>query len=94
MEMAARSSIASFFVVMSAPSTIRVKSIADAIDEEMESSGLRTFHKEGMNEAMWVLMDYGDVVVHIFHQETRKFYDLERLWGDAPKRAYIDKEAQ
>jgi ribosome-associated protein len=88
MEMKQRSSICSFFVIMSAPSTVRVKAIADGIDEAMEENGERTRHKEGLHDGVWVLLDYGDVVAHIFYGDTRKFYDLEHLWGDAPKRAF------
>ena len=78
-----------FFVVMSAPSSVRVKAIVDAIEESLEKEGFRARHKEGHQEALWVLLDYGDVVAHVFYHETRKFYNLERLWGDAPKRHYL-----
>jgi ribosome-associated protein len=90
MEMAARSSISSFFVVATGSSSVRVKSIVDAVEEELEARGLRALHKEGYADGLWVLMDYGDVVVHVFHAETRRFYDLENLWGDAPKRTYLE----
>jgi ribosome-associated protein len=85
MEMKEKSSIGDFFVLLSAPSTVRVKAIVDHIEDTLEKKGFRALHKEGLAEAQWVLMDYGDIVVHVFHQETRKFYSLESLWGDAPR---------
>ena len=88
MEMGEKSSIGSYFVVMSAPSTVRVKAIVDHIDTQMEEKGFRAVHKEGMKEAVWVLLDYGDVIVHVFYHDTRKFYSLETLWGDAPRKTY------
>ena len=89
MEMKQRSSICSYFVLMSATSSVRAKTVADGIDEAMEENGVRVLHKEGYAEAVWVLLDYGDVIAHVFSGDTRKFYDLEHLWGDAPKRAYL-----
>ncbi len=88
MEMKDKSSIGEYFVVMSAPSTVRVKAIVDHIEETLESHGFRVLHKEGLNEGVWVLMDYGDILVHVFHEDTRKFYSLETLWGDAPRRHF------
>ncbi len=88
MEMGEKASIGEVFILMSASSTVRVKSIVEHIDASMEKAGIRTLHKEGLNEAMWVLMDYGSVIVHVFHHETRKFYSLESLWGDAPRKNY------
>ena len=89
MEMAERSSLCEYFVVMSAPSSVRVKAIVDSIEEAMEERGFRARHKEGYAEALWVLLDYGSIVTHVFYHETRKFYDLERLWGDVPKRWFL-----
>lgn len=88
MEMKRRTALCDFFVVMSAPSQVRVKAIVDAVEESLKEEGFRLVHKEGAREAMWVLLDYGDVIVHVFYHETRKFYDLEHLWGDAPQRAF------
>ncbi len=88
MEMKEKSSIGDYFIVMSAPSSVRVKSIVDHIEDKMEKHGLRSFHKEGLAEALWVLMDYGEILVHVFYHETRKFYSLETLWGDAPRRHF------
>ena len=89
MDMRQRAAFCDVFIVMSAPSSARVKTIADHIEESLENEGHRASHKEGSLEALWVLLDYGDVVVHIFHHETRKFYNLENLWGDAPRRVFL-----
>ncbi len=75
--------IADFFVVCSADSDTQVKAIADAVAEGTEKMGVPAWHQEGVSQRQWVLLDYVDVVVHIFHKEVRKFYGLEKLWGDA-----------
>lgn len=79
------SNVCDYFVIASGASTTQVRAIADHICEIMRSKGERTWHKEGEREASWLLLDYGDVVAHVFLEPTRKFYDLERLWGDAPQ---------
>ena len=88
MEMKHRTALCEYFVVMSAPSTVRVKTIAEFIEETLENEGLRALHREGYQESNWVILDYGNVLVHIFHEETRLFYDLENLWGDVPRKNY------
>ncbi len=88
MEMLNRSALCDFFVVMSAPSTVRVKAIVDHIDKTMSDAGLRPRHKEGYTDGLWVLLDFGSVIAHVFHQEIRQFYGLETLWGDAPRKSY------
>jgi ribosome-associated protein len=77
-------SIADYFVICSAGSTTQVDAIADGIDRALAHEGSRPSHIEGKPSSTWVLMDYGDVVVHIFDEHTRTYYSLERLWGDAP----------
>lgn len=72
-----------FFVLCSADSDTQVKAIADSIVEGTETFGSRVWHTEGLQALLWVVLDYVDVVVHIFHKEERSFYNLERLWGDA-----------
>jgi ribosome-associated protein len=62
-----------------------VKAIAEGIIEKLSSHGIHLGHKEGYEESRWILLDYGDVIVHIFYSEIRSFYGLERLWGDAPQ---------
>ena len=76
-------SITDFFVICSADSDTHVKAIADAISSGMEKLGHAVWHNEGYSHLNWVLLDYVDVVAHIFRKEIRTFYNLERLWGDA-----------
>jgi len=77
-------SFADFFVICSADSDTQVKAIADEIDKSLRDEGIKCWHKEGYIALSWVLLDYVDVVVHIFKKETREFYNIEKLWGDAP----------
>lgn len=86
-------SITDFFVICSADSDTQVKAIADAIIVGMEKAGHRVWHNEGYAHLNWVLLDYVDVVVHIFRKEIRSFYNLERLWGDA-KFEYVQDGAE
>ena len=80
-----------YFVVCSAGSTTQVRAIADSIEEKLlEDEGIAFMHKEGYREGEWVLMDYGDCVAHIFLQDSREYYSLETLWGDAELTAYED----
>ena len=88
MEMREKSSIGEYFVVMSASSSVRVKAIVDNIENSMEEHGFRALHKEGLAEGLWVLMDYGEILVHVFYHDMRKFYSLETLWGDAPRKNF------
>lgn len=73
-----------FFVLCSGRSERQVQAIAEAIKESLAKAGLRPIAVEGLRQARWVLMDYGDFVVHVFERETRAYYGLERLWTDAP----------
>jgi len=75
---------ADFFVICSADSDTQVKAIADEIDKSLRDEGIRCWHKEGFMALSWVLLDYVDVVVHIFKKESREYYNIEKLWGDAP----------
>lgn len=78
------SSVCDYFVVCSADADVQAKAIIDHIAEELEQSGERYWHREGYTSLRWVLLDYVDVVVHVFVREVRDFYGLEDLWGDAP----------
>ena len=78
------SGVTDYFLVCSGRSTTHLKSIADAIREELKDDGVRPLHSEGSTESGWVLLDYGDVLMHVFLEDTRAYYALERLWGDAP----------
>lgn len=73
-----------FFLIVSGTSDLHVRSIADHILEELRREGIRPGHVEGLRAGRWVLLDYIDFVVHVFHPGARDFYQLERLWGDAP----------
>ena len=75
-----------YFILCSGSSERQVQAIADAIEERLRAEKVRPLHVEGYNRGQWVLLDYGDLVVHIFQEDTRRFYSLERLWGDAPDR--------
>ena len=78
------SSIADFFLVCSARSAPQADTIAEAVRGALRAEGIRPRHNEGSAQSGWLLLDYGDVVVHVFLEETRVYYALERLWGDAP----------
>jgi ribosome-associated protein len=76
-------SVADFFVICSGNSDTQIKAIADAIIEGLEKENVNIWHVEGYSHLKWVLLDFVDFVVHVFHKDTREFYSLERLWGDA-----------
>lgn len=77
------SSVADYFVICTGVTDIHTKAIREGIVEEIEKDSVRPWHVEGSSAGRWVLIDYVDVVVHIFQPEVREFYSLERLWGDA-----------
>lgn len=75
--------ITDYFILVSGNSTTQVLSIADEIEEKMMKAGYELLGKEGKESSRWVLLDFGDIIVHIFHREDREFYDLEKLWADS-----------
>lgn len=77
--------VADYFFICSGTSDVQVKAIADAVEEKLREQGAHPWHVEGLGGRRWVLLDYVDFVVHVFHQRTREYYLLERLWGDARK---------
>lgn len=77
--------IADYFIICHGNSDKQVQAIAKEIKEKAEEKGYQVKKVEGYDEARWILLDLGDVVAHIFHREERSYYNLERLWGDAPK---------
>ena len=81
-----------FFVVCSGQSTSQVKAIADHVIDSCREAGMEIYHVEGYNSLRWVLIDLVDIVVHIFQPDVRRYYQLERLWGDAPSEQ-IDEPA-
>ena len=74
--------LADYFVLCTATSSTQVKAMSDACEEAMEKRGEQAHHIEGHRDGTWLLMDFSSVVVHVFTEEARKFYDLERLWSD------------
>lgn len=83
------SSVADFFVICNADSTTQVKAIADSIEKEVFNlTKQEAFRKEGLQNAEWILLDYLDVVVHVFRTDKREFYRMEDLWGDAESESY------
>lgn len=80
-----------FFVICEGTSGVHVRAIADAIEDGLRESGEKVWHVEGREAAHWVLLDYVNVVVHVFDSETRDYYQLERLWGDAKIETYEDE---
>lgn len=75
--------VADFFLICSGASEPQVKAIADAVEDKLRAAGAKPWHIEGHTSGRWVLLDYVDFVVHVFHEKTREYYLLERLWGDA-----------
>jgi len=80
------------FLICSAASGRQVRAIADRIEERLASKKVRPHHREGYEEAKWILLDYRDLIIHIFDEETKVYYDLERLWRDAPRTRIIPPE--
>ena len=79
------SSVADYFIICSGRSNRQVKAIAEHINIELKKQDIRPLSKEGMDDGHWVLMDYGHVIIHIFYEPVRSFYDLEGLWIDAKR---------
>lgn len=88
------SGVADVFVIATGDSDMQVRAITDSIRVKLkETCHERPWHVEGTDHFQWVVLDYVDVVVHVFHPEKREFYDLERLWGDAPREEVPDEGA-
>ncbi|MEG0181134.1 MAG: ribosome silencing factor [Paraclostridium sp.] len=78
------SSLCDYFVIATAGSTRQVKAIADNIEDELTKLGIESRGKEGYETQEWILLDFGDVMVHVFNEENRAYYNLEKMWKDAP----------
>ena len=88
------SSVTDFFVIVSADSDTQLRAIADNIESKLrKDEQIHLYHKEGMNSPNWILLDFIDVVVHLFRKETREYYGLERLWADAEMKLVLEEEA-
>lgn len=79
------STLSDYFIIASGSNSNHLKAMADAVDEKLYKAGFTLKHTEGIqtHNRSWVLMDFGDIVVHLFHKKDREFYSLERIWGDA-----------
>lgn len=75
--------VATYFVIATGTSSTHIRALADAVEDRMRQTGLQPYRRSGYGSARWILLDYSDVVVHVFHEEDRAFYGLERLWQDA-----------
>lgn len=82
MEVTELTSLADYFVICTGGSNTQINALCDAVEEALEKEGEQPLHREGHRGGIWVLLDYGCVVVHVFNDEARKFYSLERLWSD------------
>lgn len=83
---------ADYFVIITGDSGLQIKAIIDHIEDELAKEGIKAFSKEGYEYQRWVLLDYIDVVVHVFNHEAREFYGIERLYEDAKMEFIMDKE--
>lgn len=77
------SGVTDYFLIVSASSEVQVKAVAEAVEDRLRERGHRAWHVEGYEGRRWVLLDYVEFVVHVFHEKTREYYMLDRLWGDA-----------
>jgi ribosome-associated protein len=94
LEVAEVLALCGWFVIASASNERQVKAICDEVEAQIHlSGGPKPKRVEGLDNRQWVLMDYGDLVVHVFRQDVREFYDLERLWADVPRLAWTDAVA-
>jgi len=87
------SSVADIFIICSAHSNRQTAAISDFIERYLKNFGIKPLSVEGKNEGLWILLDYGEVVIHVFYEPVRKFYNLEALWSDA-KRIVTDSMAE
>ena len=79
------STLADYFIIASGTNKNQVQAMSDEVDEKLGRAGFEPKHIEGYNGANWILLDYGDIVIHLFDEENRLFYDLERIWTDGVK---------
>jgi ribosome-associated protein len=84
-EVGGLTSLADYFLICTGRSDTQVQAIAQSIDENLTRAGMRPLSVEGLSTGQWVLIDFGDVIVHVFQEHVRAFYDLERLWARAPR---------
>ncbi|NBI05712.1 ribosome silencing factor [Senegalia massiliensis] len=85
LEVTELTSVADYFVILSGKNERQVVAIADSIEDKLSENKYDLRSKEGYRSGRWILLDYGDIIIHIFHKEDREFYNLERLWADGKK---------
>ena len=93
LDVSAQLALTDVFVIASAPNERQVGAIVDAVEERLHTLGSKPLRREGQREGRWVLLDFGDIVVHVMHTDDREFYDLERLWKDCPPVVLPDGDA-
>lgn len=84
LEVKSVTTLTEYMILATGTSDTHIRALCDEVEKKMEEAGERVFHREGYRGDTWIVMDFCGVMVHVFTQEQRKFYDLERLWGDAP----------
>ena len=95
MEVADLTIVAEEFILITGRNINHNRSMADAIMEKLEENGEKVLHTDGYEEGRWIVLDYGNIIVHLFRQEEREYYKLEKLWGDAPQKIlYASEMAQ
>ena len=94
MKVKALSSFTDYFIICSGTSDRQVKAIADWLQESLKKAGITPLGIEGMQQGHWVLMDYNDIVIHIFYEPIREFYGIERLWSETPKMVIDDNATE
>lgn len=92
LDVSKQTSLGDYFVIASCQSSVQVRACADEVEEQLDKEGVGVLHREGYSTGSWVLLDYGDVVVHVMQQEAREFYGIERLWDDAGTAVAVNTE--
>jgi len=85
MDMRRISGLCDYFVICSATSNVRAKTIAENVEKGLKAEGSPALHRDGLREGAWIVLDFGSVIMHVFQANTRSFYNIEQLWGDAPR---------
>ena len=83
LDVSKQTSLGDYFIIASCQSSVQVRACVDEVEEKMLEAGFPPKHKEGYRGGSWILIDYGDIIVHVMQQETREFYSIERLWDEA-----------
>lgn len=92
LDVSEQTSLGDYFIIASCQSSVQVRACVDEVEEKMDEAGFPVHHKEGYRGGSWILMDYGDVIVHVMQQEMREFYSIERLWDNVGEVRAEDNE--